>query len=178
MPENPISDVIEFLTDPSWPTPVFWLLVIASVGIAILIWHRRPDQQDFSYLAQWSFRFVMGDFWWQQSLWKLPSLYTNHPKAPLTTGLTYWMHQMVQYAAIPLQSDLVNNVVLPHFYVFAPIVYAAEGLTDVSLMLGMFTRVFVVIGALQLHNITIYGLAFIPRRTSGRGLTSSCSCCN
>jgi len=96
MPENPISDVIEFLTDPSWPMPVFWLLVIASVGIAILIWHRRPDQRDFRYLAQWSFRFVMGDFWWQQSLWKLPSLYTNHPKAPLTTGLTYWMHQMVQ----------------------------------------------------------------------------------
>ena len=81
-------------------------------------------------------------------------------------------------AAIPLQSDLVNNVVLPHFDVFAPIVYAAEMLTGVSLMLGMFTRVFVVIGALQLHNITIYGLAFIPRRTSGRGLTSSCSCCN
>ena len=50
---------------------------------------------------------------------------------------------------------------------FAPVVYAAEMLTGVSLMLGMFTRVFVVIGALQLHNITIYGLAFIPRRTSG-----------
>jgi len=37
--------------------------------------------------------------------------------------------------------------------VFAPIVYAAEGLTDVSLMLGMFTRLFGVIGALQLLNI-------------------------
>jgi len=58
---------------------------------------------------------VTGGFWWQQSLWKLPPLYTNHPEAPLTTGLTYWMHQMVRYAAIPLQSDLVNNVVLPHF---------------------------------------------------------------
>src|SRR5215470_6944453 len=92
-------------------------------------------------------------FWWQQSLWKLPPLYTNHPEAPLTTGLTYWMHEMVQYAAIPLQSDLVNNVVLPHFYVFAPIIYAAEELTDVSLMLGMFTRLFGVIGALQLLNI-------------------------
>src|SRR5215469_6540239 len=53
--------------------------------------HRRPDQRDFSYLAQWSFRFVMGGFWWQQSLWKLPPLYTNHPEAPLTTGLTYLM---------------------------------------------------------------------------------------
>ena len=77
---------------------------------------------------------------------------------------------MVQYAAIPLQSDLVNNVVLPHFYVFAPIAYAAEGLTDVSLMLGMFTRLFGVIGALQLLNIW---LAFTTRRASGRGLPSS-----
>jgi len=25
----------------------------------------------------------MGGFWWQQSLWKLPPLYTNHPEAPL-----------------------------------------------------------------------------------------------
>jgi thiosulfate dehydrogenase [quinone] large subunit len=63
------------------------------------------------------------------------------------------MHQMGQYAAIQLQSDLVNNVVLPHFYVFAPIVYAAEVLTGVSLMLGLFTRLFAVIGALQILNL-------------------------
>jgi uncharacterized membrane protein YphA (DoxX/SURF4 family) len=153
MPENPISDLIEFLTEPNWPTPVFWLLMIGSVAIAVIVWRRRPEQRDFSHLAQWSFRFVMGGFWWQQSLWKLPPLYTNHPEAPLTTGLAYWMHQMGQYAAVPLQSDLVNNVVLPHFYVFAPIVYAAEVLTGVSLMLGVFTRLFGVIGALQILNL-------------------------
>ena len=50
-------------------------------------------------------------------------------RGTLTTGLTYWMHPMVQYAPSPLRSDLVINVVLPHFYVFAPIAYAAEGLT-------------------------------------------------
>jgi hypothetical protein len=77
MPKNPISDVIEFLTDPSWPTPVFWLLVIASVGIAILIWHRRPDQQDFSYLGQWSFRFRDGRLLVAA---ELPPLYTTIPR--------------------------------------------------------------------------------------------------
>ena len=153
MTENPFSDLIEFLTEPTWPTPVFWLLVIGSVVIAILVWRRLPEQRCFSRLAQWAFRFVMGAFWWQQSLWKLPPLYTNHPEAPLTTGLAYWMGQMGKYAAIPLQADFVNNIVLPHFYLFAPIVYAAEVLTGASLMLGVFVRFLGVIGALQILNL-------------------------
>jgi uncharacterized membrane protein YphA (DoxX/SURF4 family) len=150
---NPVSDLIEFLTDPTWTTPVFWLLTTGSVTIAVLVWRRFPEQRTFSRLVQWSLRYVMGAFWWQQSLWKLPPLYTNHPEAPLTTGLAYWMSQMGKYAAIPLQSHLVNNVVLPHFYVFAPIVYAAEVLTGVSLMLGVFVRLFGLIGALQILNL-------------------------
>jgi len=153
MNTNPVSDLIEFLTDPGWPTPVFWLLMIASVAIVVVAWRSFPEQRCFGRLVQWSLRFVMGGFWWQQSLWKLPPLYTNHPEAPLTTGLAYWMGQMGKYAAIPLQADLVNNIVLPHFYLFAPIVYAAEVLTGVSLMLGLFTRAFAVIGALQILNL-------------------------
>jgi hypothetical protein len=39
---------------------------------------------------------------------------------------------MGKSAAIPLQADLVNNIVLPHFYLFAPIVYALEALTAIS----------------------------------------------
>jgi uncharacterized membrane protein YphA (DoxX/SURF4 family) len=151
--ENPFSDLIEFLTDPTWTTPIFWLLVIASIVIAIVVWRRQPEQRRFSRLVQWGFRLVMGGFWWQQSLWKLPPLYTNHPEAPLTTGLAYWMGQMGKYAAIPLQADFVNNIVLPHFYLFAPIVYAAEVMTGVSLMLGLFVRFFGLIGALQILNL-------------------------
>jgi len=55
MPENPVSDLIEFLTTPSWPTLVFWLLVVASSVIAVIVWRRSPEQRDFSHLAQWSF---------------------------------------------------------------------------------------------------------------------------
>ncbi|MGA8400083.1 MAG: hypothetical protein WB697_09340 [Stellaceae bacterium] len=153
MPENPISDLIEFLTDPSWPTPIFWLLMIASIAIAVIVWRRRPEQRDFLHLAQWGFRFVMGAFWWQQTLWKLPPTFAQDPTAPLTTGLAYWMSQIGKYAAIRLQADVFSNIVLPHFYVFAPIVYAAEVLTAVSLMLGLFTRLFGVFGALQILNL-------------------------
>jgi uncharacterized membrane protein YphA (DoxX/SURF4 family) len=153
MPENPVSDLIEFLTDRNWPTPIFWLLVIASIAIAVIVWQRRPEQRDFSHLAQWGFRFVMGGFWWQQTLWKLPPTFAQDPANPLTTGLAYWMGQIGKCSAIPLQGEVFGNIVLPHFYVFAPIVYAAEVLVAVSLMLGLFTRLFGLFGALQILNL-------------------------
>lgn len=153
MPENPISDLIEFLTDRNWPTPIFWLLVIMSIAIAVIVWRRRPEQRDFPHLARWAFRFVMGGFWWQQTLWKLPPSFAQDPANPLTTGLAYWMSQIGKFSAIPLQGEIFSKIVLPHFYVFAPIVYAAEVLVAVSLMLGLFTRLFGLFGALQILNL-------------------------
>ena len=162
MNPNPFSDVLAFITDPRWTTAVFWLLALASVLIAALVWRRLPEQRKFSNLVQWSFRFVIGAFWWQQSLWKLPPFYTDHPEAPFgQTGLAYWMGLMGKHAAIPLQADFVNNIVLQHFYLFAPIVYAAEVLTGASLMLGAFVRLFAIIGALQILNLWL-GLYSAP----------------
>src|SRR5580658_4648255 len=153
MPENPVSDLIEFLTDRNWPTPIFWLLVNASIAIAIIVWQRRPEQRDFSHLAQWGFRFVMGGFWWQQTLWKLPPTFAQDPANPLTTGLAYWMSQIGKFSAVPLQGEVFANFVLPHFYAFAPIVYIAEVVVSVSLFLGAFTRLFAAFGALQILNL-------------------------
>jgi uncharacterized membrane protein YphA (DoxX/SURF4 family) len=162
MNPNPFSDVVAFVTNPVWTTAIFWLLVVASVLIAAAVWRRFPEQRRFPNLVQWSFRLVMGAFWWQQSLWKMPPFYTDHPEAPFgQTGLAYWMGLMGKHAAIPLQADFVNNIVLPHFYLFAPIVYAAEVLTGVSLMLGAFVRLFAIIGALQILNLWL-GLYSAP----------------
>jgi uncharacterized membrane protein YphA (DoxX/SURF4 family) len=47
----------------------------------------------------------------------------------------------------------VNNIVLPHFYLFAPIVYLLEVLTSVSLILGIFVRLWALIGTLQIVNL-------------------------
>jgi uncharacterized membrane protein YphA (DoxX/SURF4 family) len=162
MNPNPFSDVVTFVTNPVWTTAIFWLLVLVSVLIAASVWQRLPEQRSASNLVQWSFRLVIGAFWWQQSLWKLPPFYTDHPEAPFgQTGLAYWMGLMGKHAAIPLQADFVNNIVLPHFYLFAPIVYAAEVLTGVSLMLGVFVRLFAIIGALQILNLWL-GLYSAP----------------
>jgi uncharacterized membrane protein YphA (DoxX/SURF4 family) len=91
--------------------------------------------------------------WWQQTLWKLPPLYTDNPSDPTNSGLHYWMMQEAQGASIPLQADFVNHIVLPNFYFFAPIVYGLEVLTAVSLILGIFVRLWGWIGALQVLNL-------------------------
>ena len=162
MNPNPFADVAGFLTAPSWTSYVFWLLLLTSVGIAVYAFIALPEQRRFGHVANWAFRLLVGAMWWQQSLWKLPPHYTDQPQEPFgTTGLAYWMGLMGKHAAIPLQADFVNHVVLPHFYWFAPIVYAAEVLTGVSLMLGLFVRLFGIIGALQILNLWL-GLYSAP----------------
>ena len=50
-------------------------------------------------------------------------------------------------------AEIFSKIVLPHFYTFAPIVYAAEVAVSVSLLLGLFTRFFAAFGALQILNL-------------------------
>lgn len=154
MNQNPISDVVGFLLRPDTITVPFWLLMLASVAIAVYVFCTAPDQRRIGHLVNWASRFLIGCMWWQQTLWKLPPFYTDHPDQPFgQTGLAYWMGLMGKSAAIPLQADFVNNIVLPHFYLFAPIVYSLEVLTAVSLMLGVFVGFWGLIGALQILNL-------------------------
>jgi thiosulfate dehydrogenase [quinone] large subunit len=147
---NPVTDIAGFLTRPGWMTAAFWFLLIASLASANYVVVTIPWQRRFSHVAQGTVRLLVGVMWWQQSLWKLPPYYTDHPEQPFgETGLAYWMTLMGKHAAIPLQADFVNNVVLPNFYLFAPVVYGLEVLTAASLMLGLFVRLFAVVGALQ-----------------------------
>jgi uncharacterized membrane protein YphA (DoxX/SURF4 family) len=91
--------------------------------------------------------------WWQQTLWKLPPYYTDDGKPSGTNELAHYLTVEGKSAAIPLLKDFVNHVVSPHFSLFAPIIYAAEALTGVSLILGLFVRLWGVLGALQFLNL-------------------------
>ena len=162
MNPNPFSDTFAFLTQPSWATAIFWLLVLASAAIAAYAWRTISGQRSLAHLGNWGIRLLIGCMWWQQSLWKLPPFYTDHPEEPFgATGLAYWMGLMGKHAAIPLQADFVNKIVLPHFYLFAPIVYGAEVFVAVSLILGLFVRLGGIIGALQILNLWL-GLYSAP----------------
>lgn len=151
MRENPFSDTLSFLTTGGWTTVVFWLLLLASIGIAVFNYRRDPQQRSAFRVWNWLARLFMGAMWWQQSLWKLPPTYTDQPDG--SGGLRYWMEQMVQNASFGAQADFVKKIVLPHFYFFAPQVYTGEVLVAVSLMLGLFTRLGGFIGALMAVNL-------------------------
>jgi hypothetical protein len=154
MDRTPITDVAGFLVEPHWTTAVVWILIVASVAIAIRVAAKDPAQRTVGRVGDYVARFFVGACWWQQSLWKLPPYYTDDPAAPFgTTGLPFWMKQMADYAPFKLQAWFVRDVVLPNFYLFAPIVYAAEVFIAVSLMLGIASRAGSLAGLLMALNL-------------------------
>ena len=152
MRPDPAHDALTFLTQPAWPTAVFWLLLLGSVAVAAGTALRQPRQRTVRSAAIWLLRLIVGVLWWQQSLWKIPPDYD---------GLIYWMKQMVDHAAIGLQSDLVSRIVLPHIALFAPLVYLAEVAIGVSLMLGLCSRLGALAGVLMAVNLWL-GLYSAP----------------
>ena len=154
MKRTPITDVWQFLSEPAWYTAVFWALAVASVAIAVAALRRDPAQRTPAHVLDWPLRFLVGAMWWQQSLWKLPPYYQDDPTAPFgTAGLSFWMKQIVEYGPFELQANLVRDVVLAHFYLFAPIVYLTEVAIGVSLMLGLLTRLGGLAGFLMALNL-------------------------
>lgn len=154
MKRTPITDVWQFLTAPSWTTAVFWLLILAGIAVAVRVRASLPEQRSLEHGLAWPLRFLVGAMWWQQSLWKLPPYYTDDPSAPFgTTGLAFWMKQIVEYAPFELHARLVNDVLLAHFYVFAPLVYLTELFIGVSLILGVLTRLAGLAGFLMALNL-------------------------
>jgi uncharacterized membrane protein YphA (DoxX/SURF4 family) len=149
---NPLGDVASFLSTPGWTTVVFLLLLAGSVIVALVAWRATQAERSTRSIGIWLLRLVLGTMWWQQSLWKVPPNYD---------GLIYWMKQMVDHAAIPLQSVLVRDVVLPNITVFGPLVYAVEVAIGISLMLGALSRLGATLGALMALNLWL-GLYSAP----------------
>ena len=153
MRTNPFSDALDFLTQGEWTSYVFALLALASFVIAAVNLWRDASQRSVLHLWNWLARFFIGALWWQQSLWKLPPTYTDNPDG--SGGLRYWMGEMVKWASTGLQRHFVKEVVLPHFYFFAPQVYFSEVLIAVTLILGLFSRLGAFIGTLMAINLLL-----------------------
>jgi uncharacterized membrane protein YphA (DoxX/SURF4 family) len=149
---NPFTDTLVFLTRNAWPIYVFWLLLAGSFGIAALNLVQDPAQRTAGHVWMWIARLFIGSLWWQQTLWKLPPTYTDSPDG-VSGGLHYWIGEMVQHSAFSVQSWLVEKVIQPHFYFFAPQVYITEVIIAVSLLLGVFTRLGGLLGALMALNL-------------------------
>ena len=150
MRTNPFSDSVDFLFHSAlwW---IFVILVVASLAIAFVNLARDEHQRNLKHLSTYGLRFFIGCMWWQQTLWKLPPTYTDLPDG--SGGLRYWVSKMVTGAAFSWHSELVQNVVQPHFLLFAPLVYAAEVFIGISLMLGLAMRFGALLGALMAINL-------------------------
>jgi uncharacterized membrane protein YphA (DoxX/SURF4 family) len=152
MRPNPLHDVIQFLSRPGWFTPVFWLLLAASILLAVLAARADPAQRTLRAAGLWVLRVLVGCMWWQQSLWKIP---------PDFGGLRYWMTQEASHAAIALQGAFVSQIVLPRLNVFGPLVYLIEVAIGVSLLLGLLTRLGALLGVAMGLNLWL-GLYSAP----------------
>ena len=150
MRANPISDALSFVAGSAL-SHVFIGLVVASLLIAGLNLARDPDQRTLKALSTFVLRFFIGCMWWQQTLWKLPPTYTDLPDG--SGGLRYWMTKMVDGAAFQFHSDFVQNLVLPNFRLFAPLVYGIEVFIAVSLMTGTAVRLSGLLGAAMAANL-------------------------
>ena len=155
---DPITDLVAFLTKPSYAEPGFMIygyiaLALLSLSIAVACWQSLSGQATVSNLVRFGVRFVVGSMWWQQSLWKVP---------PDIGGLRYWTDQMVEHAAFPIQSTLIKTLILPVFTPFAYGVYALEVFVAVSILLGVYVRVGGTLGALLIVNLFL-GLYRAPQ---------------
>jgi uncharacterized membrane protein YphA (DoxX/SURF4 family) len=149
---NPFTDTLGFLMRAAWPIYVFWVLLGGSIVIALFNLIQDPAQRTVRHVWMWLARLLIGGLWWQQTLWKLPPTYTDSPDG-VSGGLHYWVGEMVQHAAFSWQSAFVAQVVQPHFYFFAPQVYGTEVVIAISLLLGLFTKIGGVLGALMAINL-------------------------
>ncbi len=149
---NPFADALAFLLRSWWPIPVLWLLLLGSLGLALLNLRQCPEQRTAGHVWMWVMRVCIGILWWQQSLWKLPPTYTDNPDG-VSGGLHHWVGEMAKYAAFGLQGAFVKDVVQPHFYLFAPQVYLLEVAIAVSLLLGLWARLGGALGALLATNL-------------------------
>ena len=151
MPHNPVNDIWQFLTANtvdylaigSWRfllLALFWVLLIASIAIAIRNWREDPAQRSGRVLGMAFVRVLIGCMWFQGSLWKLP--------LPASEGLRYWTTQETTRAAFTLHQELIKNIVLPNLHLLGPFVYLAELTFAVSLILGFAVRGIGVLGIL------------------------------
>jgi uncharacterized membrane protein YphA (DoxX/SURF4 family) len=162
MPTNPFTDAWHFLTGTTsdylhqgnWRYPIlalFWLLLLASIAIALGNWREDSEQRSGRHLGIWLVRVLVGIMWFQGMLWKLP--------LPVSDGLQYWTEQESKSAAFEFHRTFMKDAVLTHMTIFGPIVFLAELVFAGSMLLGLavrFVGVLALVYTLQLW-LGLYG---------------------
>lgn len=102
-------------------------------------------------------RMSMGLLWLGSLRWKLPPDFDSGSE----TSLREWLELEVAHPFLGAYGSVVETVVLPNFTLFAWLVFLAELVVGVSLLLGAWTEIAAFIGLLLSVNLGI-GLLEVP----------------
>ncbi len=103
-------------------------------------------------------RIMIGILWLFSLRWKLPPAFAAPPGL---RGLQDWMQLQVQHPAFDFYAGFVQTVVLPNFTLFAWLIFLAELLVGLSLLLGFQVRWGALLGLLLSLNLLV-GLLDVP----------------
>jgi uncharacterized membrane protein YphA (DoxX/SURF4 family) len=96
-------------------------------------------------------RIGLGAYWLWEQHWKLPPEFGVHD----ARGLMFSFQSSIEHPTLDLYKTFLQNVVVPHFYLFGWLVFVSETLIGLSLTLGLLTRAGALLGTLQSINLLI-----------------------
>ncbi|MFZ0548418.1 MAG: TQO small subunit DoxD [Candidatus Promineifilaceae bacterium] len=102
-------------------------------------------------------RMAMGVLWLFSLRWKLPPDFMPESGR----GLMDWLNLEVEHAAFGFYGNFVEHVVLPHFTLFAWVIFLAELTVGLMLLTGTFSRLAGLLGLMMSINLGI-GLLEVP----------------
>lgn len=113
----------------------------------------------FAALVIASVRLGAGFIWTSNLGWKEPPEFGCGPSG--TGGLCDGLERMAEHSMLEAHANVIEDVILPNYELFGYLIYLAESLTGVLLLLGLLTRLAAALGLLQSLNLFV-GLSQAP----------------
>ena len=114
--------------------------------------HGVPERRLTRYAVAFAVaRIAVGSYWLYEQHWKLPPDFGLHDPR----GLMFAFQQSIKYPTVGLYRVFLQDVVVPHFYLFGWLLGITEVTIGASLVLGAFTRAGALLGVLQSLNLLI-----------------------
>lgn len=157
MPDNRIDAFLLFMTGRipdqlslgalRWFTvALYWVLLAASLAVAVHDWRRDPAQRTGTRLSIYGMRPVAAGVWYLGTLWKLP--------LSVSAGFKFWLDRTVKFSSFHLHAAFMR-VFAVHVALVQVLVYLLEVVFTASLMLGFMARRSGVLAALFTLNLLI-----------------------
>jgi hypothetical protein len=96
-------------------------------------------------------RIALGVYWLWEQHWKLPPDFGIHD----ARGLMFSFQSSIEHPTIGFYRTFLQEVVVPHFFLFGWLVFVSETLVGLSLTLGLFTRAGGALGTVQSINLLV-----------------------